>query len=81
MKLQEIKNLSTGNVLSMVGLRRKNSLRTWLSGSGLVGIGLAVGAAIALLVTPRSGPEIRDAMAEGLRSLGKRASHATGLTH
>jgi len=57
MKLQDIKNISGANVLSMVGLRRKSSLRTWLGGGGLVGIGMAVGAAIVLLLTPKSGPE------------------------
>jgi gas vesicle protein len=82
MKLQDIKNLSKEDVLGVVGLRRKNSLRTWLGGSGLVGIGLAVGATIALLLTPKSGHEIRDSIVSGLRSLGKRASRAgVELTH
>jgi gas vesicle protein len=76
MKLQNIKNMSKEDVLGMVGLRRKNSLRTWLGGGGLVGIGLAVGAAIALLATPKSGPEIRDSLVAGFRSLRKRAAHA-----
>jgi gas vesicle protein len=82
MKLQDIKNISGANVLSMVGLRRKSSLRTWLGGGGLVGIGMAVGAAIVLLLTPKSGPEVRDSLSEGFRSLRKRATNAaTGLTH
>ena len=82
MKLQDIKDMSKGNLLAMVGLRRKNSLRTWLRGSGLVGIGLAVGATIALLLTPKSGPELRDSMISGLRSLGRRASRVgVELTH
>ena len=82
MKLQDIKNISGANVLSMVGLRRKSSLRTWLGGGGLVGIGMAVGAAIVLLLTPKSGPEVRDSLSEGFRSLRKRAASAvTGLTH
>jgi gas vesicle protein len=82
MKLQDIRNMSGANVLSMVGLRRRSSLRTWLGGGGLVGIGMAVGAAIVLLLTPKSGPEIRDSLAEGFHSLRKRAANAaTGLTH
>jgi gas vesicle protein len=82
MKLQDIKNISGANVLSMVGLRRKSSLRTWLGGGGLVGIGMAVGAAIVLLLTPKSGPEVRDSLSEGFRSLRKRAANAAiGLTH
>jgi gas vesicle protein len=76
MKLQNIKNMSKEDVLGMVGLQRKNSLRTWLGGGGLVGIGLAVGAAIALLATPKSGPEIRDSLVAGFRNLRKRAAHA-----
>jgi gas vesicle protein len=48
----------------------------------LVGIGLAVGATVALLLTPKSGPDIRDSMLDGLRSLRKRAARATTeLTH
>jgi len=82
MKLQVVKNMSKDNLLGMVGLRRKNSLRTWLGGSGLVGIGLAVGAIIALLLTPKSGPELRGSMLGGLRSMRRRASLAAAhLTH
>jgi gas vesicle protein len=82
MKLQNIKDMSKGNLLGLVGLRRKNTLRTWLGGSGLVGIGLAVGATIALLLTPTSGPELRDSMLAGFRSLRRRASRAgVELTH
>ena len=82
MKLQNIKNLSRDDLLGVVGLRRKNSLRIWLGGSGLVGIGLAVGATIALLLTPKSGPEIRDSIFEGFRSLRRRAARAgVELTH
>ena len=76
MKLQDSRNMSGANVLSMVGLRRRSSLRTWLGGGGLVGIGMAVGAAIVLLLTPKSGPEIRDSLVAGFRNLRKRAAHA-----
>ena len=81
MKLQIVKNMSKENLLGMVGLQRKNSLQTWLRGSGLVATGLAVGATIALLLTPKSGPEIRGSVLEGLRGLTRRASHAARLTH
>jgi hypothetical protein len=64
-KLQNIKNVSREDLLGLVGLKPKNSLRSWLGGSGLVGIGLAVGAVVALLLTPKSGPEIRDSMLDG----------------
>ena len=82
MRLQSIKNMSRENMLGMVGLRSRHPLRTWLAGSGLVGIALAVGATVALLLTPKSGPEIRDSMLDGLRSLRKRAVRAGAeLTH
>ncbi|MGB8299380.1 MAG: YtxH domain-containing protein [Polyangia bacterium] len=82
MRLQSIKNMSKENVLGMVGLKTRNPLRAWLAGSGLVGIGLAVGATVALLLTPKSGPEIRDSMLDGWHSLRKRAARAgVELTH
>ena len=82
MRLQNIKNVSREDLLGLVGLKTKNSLRSWLGGSGLVGIGLAVGATVALLLTPKSGPDIRASMLDGLRSLRKRAARATTeLTH
>jgi hypothetical protein len=82
MRLQSIKNMSRENVLGMVGLRSRHPLRTWLAGSGLVGIGLAVGATVALLLTPKSGAEIRDSMFDGWHSLRKRAMRAGAeLTH
>ena len=40
MRLQNIKNVSREDLLGLVGLKTKNSLRSWLGGSGLVGIGL-----------------------------------------
>ena len=82
MRLQDIKSVSREDLLGLVGLKTKNSLRSWLGGSGLVGIGLAVGATVALLLTPKSGPDIRDSMLDGLRSLRKRAARATSeLAH
>ena len=82
MRLRDIKNVSREELLGLVGLKTKSSWRSWLSGSGLVGIGLAVGATVALLLAPKSGPEIRDSMLDGLRSLRRRAARATTeLTH
>jgi len=82
MKLQDMRSMSKEDVLGMVGLRSKHSLRTWLGGSGLLGLGLAVGATVALLLAPKSGLEIRDSMLESLRDLRKRATRAgVELTH
>jgi hypothetical protein len=60
MKLQDITNMDKDDVLGMLGLEtsRSNSSRL-LSALGTFGIGLLVGAGVALLLAPKAGSVLR----------------------
>jgi len=52
-------------LLNRVGLERRSSRATRVAvRAGWIGIGVAVGGGLALLLTPRSGPELRGRLGE-----------------
>lgn len=52
---------STDGVLGLVGLRRRRSMFSQvMSAVGIIAASAAVGAGIVLLVTPQTGPQVRD---------------------
>lgn len=55
-----LKNFDRDDVLKMIGLQtRRDSTDALLTGIGLFGAGVLVGAGVALLFAPRSGSELR----------------------
>jgi hypothetical protein len=72
MKLQDIKNLDKDDVLATLGLeaRRSQSSRM-LTTLGTFGIGLLVGAGVALLLAQKSGSDLRRDLRAKLRRQGK----------
>jgi hypothetical protein len=60
MKLQDITNMDKDDVLGMLGLeaRRSQSSRM-LTTLGTFGVGLLVGAGVALLLAPKAGGDLR----------------------
>ncbi len=74
MKLQDIKEMSKEDALAAIGLAIKPSTGQWLAGTiSVLGLGIVVGAAAALLLAPRSGRELRDDLADRVRTLRDRA--------
>jgi len=70
----KIKELSREKLLDLVGLQKRNTARTWLGASGILGVGLVVGAGLAMLLTPLTGREVRDSISGGFRRVRRRAS-------
>lgn len=72
MKLQDITNMEKDDVLGMLGLeaRRSHSSRM-LTTLGTFGIGLLVGAGVALLLAPKTGSDLRQNLRAKLRRDGK----------
>ena len=72
MKLQDITNMDKDDVLGMLGLeaRRSGSSRM-LTTLGTFGIGLLVGAGVALLLAPKTGSALRQDLRAKLRRDGK----------
>ena len=71
MKLQDITNMDKDDVLAMLGLeaRRSHSNRL-LTTMGTFGIGLLVGAGVGLLLAPKAGSDLRQALRAKLRRDG-----------
>jgi len=68
MKLRDITNMDKGDVLGMLGLeaRRSHGSRM-LTMLGTFGIGLLVGAGVALLLAPKTGRALRQDLRAKLR--------------
>ncbi len=68
MNLKDVRNLEKDDLLGLLGLETKPSTGAWLSGAvGTFGLGLLVGAGIALILAPKPGRELRDDLRERLR--------------
>lgn len=66
--LKDLRNLDKDDILEMLGLETKPSTSAWLAGSlGTFGVGLLVGAGIALMLAPKPGRELREDLRERLR--------------
>lgn len=60
MKLHDLKDMDKDDFLGLIGLQSKRSVTSELLGTlGTFGIGLLVGAGIALLLAPKPGRELR----------------------
>ena len=74
MKLQDIKNMDKDDFLGILGLQTKHSFTNQLLGTlGTFGIGLLVGAGVALLLAPKAGSELRHDLRAKLHRDGKSA--------
>jgi gas vesicle protein len=68
MNLTDLRNLDKDEILGMLGLETKTSTGAWLAGSlGTFGVGLLVGAGIALMLAPKPGRELREDIRDRLR--------------
>lgn len=77
MKISDISNLSKEDILSALGLESKATTTERLLGSiGIFGVGLLVGAGVALLLAPKSGQDLREDLQQRLRNL--RQDEGTG---
>jgi gas vesicle protein len=72
MKLQDIRNLDKDDFLGLLGLESKHSFTNRLLGTlGTLGIGVLVGAGVALLLAPKAGGELRHDLRAKLHCDGK----------
>jgi hypothetical protein len=61
MNLKDLRNMDKDDILEMMGLQSKQTTTAWLAGAlGTFGVGLLVGAGIALLLAPKPGRELRE---------------------
>jgi len=81
MNLESVKEVSKEKLLDLMGMKTQSPARTWLSISGLIGLGVLVGAGVALLLTPKTGREVRDTLSGSLRKVGRKASSVVPFVH
>ena len=68
MNLKDLRNLDKDEILGMLGLETKTSTGSWLAGTlGTFGVGLLVGAGIALMLAPKPGRELREDLRDRLK--------------
>jgi gas vesicle protein len=92
MNFKDLRNMDKDDLLGLIGLESKPSTGSYLAGTlGTFGIGLLVGAGIALLLAPKPGAELREDIRDKLRSrsndesipsaLGQNESMGVGKTY
>jgi gas vesicle protein len=75
MKLQDITEMTKDDALAAIGLAIKPSAGQWLVGTlSVLGIGVIVGAAAALLLAPSSGQDLREDLADKVKTLRDRTA-------
>jgi hypothetical protein len=68
MNLKDVRNLDKDELLGLLGLERKASPAAGLAAAlGTFGVGLLVGAGIALILAPKPGHELRQEIRDRLR--------------
>jgi gas vesicle protein len=68
MNLKDVQKLDRDEILALLGLEKKPSTGDWLAGAlGTFGVGLLVGAGIALILAPKPGHELRREIRDRLR--------------
>jgi hypothetical protein len=69
MKLRQLKNLDKDDILGALGLQTRQSTGTWFAGAmGIFGVGVLMGAGLALLLAPKPGSELRRQITDRLRT-------------
>ena len=75
MKLRDLTDIDRNDVLGALGLQTKQTGTSWILGTlGLFGIGMVVGAGVALLLAPKPGSELRRDIENQLKSVRERVS-------
>jgi hypothetical protein len=75
--MRAVRDVGTDDVLAALGLeRRRGTMGYLLPAVGYFAAGLAVGAGVALLVTPKSGRQMRRELGDRVRHVGSQLSTA-----
>ena len=68
--LSKLKDIDRDDILDMLGLETKSSMGGWVAGTlATFGVGMLVGAGVALMLTPKSGRELREDLRDRLRRM------------
>lgn len=77
--ITKLKDIDRDDILEMLGLETRSSTGAYLAGTlGTFGVGLLVGAGIALMLAPKPGRELRTDLRERLRRAPDDITSAVG---
>jgi len=75
MKLRDLTDMDKEDILGALGLQAKSSTTSWVLGTlGLFGLGMVIGAGVALMVAPKPGSELRRDLEDRIKSVRERVS-------
>jgi gas vesicle protein len=75
MKLRDLTDMDKEDILGALGLQSKSSTTSWVLGTlGLFGMGMVIGAGVALMLAPKPGSELRRELEDRLRNVRERVS-------
>ena len=79
--LRKLKDFDKDDILDMFGLETRSSTAAWMAGAlGTFGVGMLVGAGVALLLAPKPGRELREDLRGRLRRVpGEAADTLEGM--
>ena len=81
MTLKDVRNLDKDEILRLLGLEKKPSPAAGLAAAlGTFGVGLLVGAGIALILAPKPGRELRQELRDRLRRAPHEVNEDTAMT-
>jgi hypothetical protein len=81
MTLKDVRNLDKDEILSLLGLAKKPSPAAGLAAAlGTFGVGLLVGAGIALILAPKPGRELRQELRDRLRRAPDEVNEDAAMT-
>jgi gas vesicle protein len=79
MKLRDITDIEKDDILGALGLQTRSSTASWVLGTlGLFGLGMVVGAGVALMLAPKPGAELRRDLEGRIRSVRERVANSSG---
>jgi gas vesicle protein len=75
MKLRDLTDIEKEDILGALGLQTKSSTGAWLLGTlSFFGLGIVVGAGVALMLAPKTGTELRRELGGRIKTVRDRVA-------
>ena len=75
MKLRDLTDMDKEDILGALGLQTKSTTTSWVLGTlGLFGLGMVIGAGVALMLAPKPGNELRRDLEDRIKSVRERVT-------
>jgi len=80
MKIRDLTDMDKDDILGALGLQTRTTTTGWLFGTlGLFGLGMVVGAGVALMLAPKPGSELRRDLEGRLKTVRERIGNGQTL--